>query len=57
MSLDVTVSYEYLCYAVTQLSEQIAKRNATIAALEKELADTEMQLARADLIIRRYEDE
>jgi len=39
------------------LFRELAAKNKRIAALEAELADTEMQLARADLIIMRYDDE
>lgn len=41
MSEDVTVSYNYLCRKVSQLSAQVAERNATIAAQAQHIAELE----------------
>jgi hypothetical protein len=42
---------------VAELEARVAELTAANLQLARELADTEMQLARADLIIMRYEDE
>lgn len=49
--------YERLIFVRGTYERDRQAKHARIAALEAELADTEMQLARADLIIMRYENE
>ncbi len=49
--------YERLIFVRGTYERERIALHARIATLEAELADTEIQLARADLIIMRHEDE